>query len=231
MVRLVTGERAPVAPRDIDSPLRVLVVQGQEAGPGLDDLDLAAELEALNRARDSLDAAAKALVPPIEARAPGSAEFAGALSETKPTLLWLSGHATEDPPGFLLADGNWLSPRTLAAAVDDAAKTTGVVPLYVVLWACKTGRQERFAAPGAAPPFVQALANVGVSAVLATLGPLADDIAPRSCSCGPRGGGVGPAPRPRRRPRQGSAHGESAGWQRPGRLGLPGRLVRRSASR
>src|SRR5271165_5248375 len=107
MVRLVTGQRASVAPRDIGSPLRVLVVQGREAGPGLAGLDLAAELKALTRARDSLDATAKALVLPIEARAPGGAELASALSETKPTLLWLSGHATEDPPGFLLADGNW----------------------------------------------------------------------------------------------------------------------------
>ncbi|MBO3751109.1 CHAT domain-containing protein [Streptosporangiaceae bacterium NEAU-GS5] len=178
MVRLVTGQRASVSPRDIGSPLRVLVVQGREAGPGLASLDLAAELKALTAARDSLDAAAKALVAPIEAQAPGGAELADALSETKPTLLWLSGHATEDPPGFLLADGNWLSPGKLAAAVDDAAKISGVIPLYVVLWACNTGRRERFAAPGAAPPFIQALANVGVSAVLATLDPLADDIAP-----------------------------------------------------
>jgi hypothetical protein len=178
MVRLVTGRRAAVAPRDIGSPLRVLVVQGREAGPELAGLDLAAELEALVRARESLDAAAKGLVAPILARAPGSRELVGALSETQPTLLWLSGHATEDPPGFLLADGSWLTPSELAAAVKDAAQTNGVVPLYVVLWACKTGLRKRFTAPGAGPPFIEALANVGVSAALATLGPLADDIAP-----------------------------------------------------
>jgi len=178
MVRLVTGQRAFVASRDIGSPLRVLVVQGKAAGPGLGDLDLAAELEALTRARDSLDVAAKTLVAPIESRAPGGAELTSVLAETKPTLLWLSGHATESPPGFLLADGIWLTPRSLAAAVGAAARVSGVVPLYVVLWACKTGMRERFAAPGAAPPFIQALAGVGVSAVLATLGPLADDIAP-----------------------------------------------------
>jgi hypothetical protein len=177
MVRLVAGRRASVAPRDIGSPLRVLVVQGRAAGPDLPRLDLAAELNALTRARDSLDAGAKDLVPPIEARAPGGAELAGALSETKPTLLWLSGHATDHPPGFLLADQTWLSPDELAAAVRDAARASGVVPLYVVLWACKTGLRERFTAPGAAPPFIQALATVGVSAVLATLGPFADDIA------------------------------------------------------
>ena len=178
MVRLVAGQRASVAPRDTGNPLRVLVVQGQEVGPGLAGLDLAAELEALTRARDSLDTAVKALVPPIEARSPGGPELVSALTETKPTLLWLSGHATEDPPGFLLADGTWLSPVKLAAAVDEAAKANGIVPLYVVLWACKTGLRERFLVPGAAPPFVQALAEVGVSAVLATLAPLADDIAP-----------------------------------------------------
>lgn len=178
MVRLVKGQRVAVAPQDIGQPLRVLVVQGQEAGPGLDRLDLAAELKTLIQARESLDAAAMALVPPIELRTPGHAALVDVLSETKPTLLWLSGHATEKPPGFLLADGNWLSPKDLAACIGDAAKTSGVIPLYVVLWACKTGLTERFTAPGAAPPFIEALAHVGVSAVLATLGPLADDIAP-----------------------------------------------------
>ena len=178
MIRLVAGQRASVAPWEIGRPMRVLVVQGQAAGEGLDRLNLTAELNALRQARSRLDSAAKKLVPRIEARAPGDAELVGALSETKPTLLWLSGHARADPPGFLLADGSWLSPGCLASAVGDASKTSGVVPLYVVLWACKTGLAERFAAPGAAPPFIAELAKVGVSAVLATLGPLADDIAP-----------------------------------------------------
>ncbi|UVK35804.1 CHAT domain-containing protein (plasmid) [Mesorhizobium sp. AR10] len=178
MVRLVSGQSAAVAPQEIGAPLRVLVIQGQEVAAGLQGLDLAAELAALTLARSNLDAAAQRLVCPIDARAIGLTDLVATLVEVKPTILWLSGHATEDPAGFLLADGNWLNPCALAAAVGEAAQTSGNVPLYVVLWACKTGMNERFAAPRAAPPFVAALATTGVSAVLANLGPLADDIAP-----------------------------------------------------
>jgi CHAT domain-containing protein len=178
MLRLVPGRSAAVAPQDVGPPLRVLVIQGQEVAEELQRLDLAAEFAALAQARASLDAAAQVMVSPLEGRSVGVADLVSALIEVKPTILWLSGHATEDPAGFLLADGTWLRPEALAASIQDAAKTSGVVPLYVVLWACKTGLKERFAAPRAAPPFIAALAAVGVSAVLATLGPLADDIAP-----------------------------------------------------
>ena len=173
IVRLVSGQPGASSPREIGAPLRVLVVQGQEAAPGLQRLDLEAELAALTYARTNLDAAAQGLVCPIEARPIGQADLVAALAEIKPTLLWLSGHATEDPAGFLLADGNWLTPDALAAALCEAARISGVVPLYVVLWACKTGLNERFAAPGAASPFIRALVASGVSAALATLGPLA----------------------------------------------------------
>lgn len=178
MSRLLAGQKTPIAPQDLGKPLRVLVLQGQQSGPSLDGLDLEAELQALIKARNSLDAAVQALVPPIEARAASRAELVGLFAEIRPSLLWLSGHARNDPPGFLLADGNWMAPEELAAAIVEASKSSATVPLYVALWACRTGQAQRFVAPGAAPPFVQALARAGVSAVLATLGPLADDIAP-----------------------------------------------------
>ncbi|MBF0889761.1 MULTISPECIES: CHAT domain-containing protein [Gluconobacter] len=178
MVRLVLGEAKGVAPQEIGAPLRTMLLQGQEVAEGLQGLDLVAERTALEHARAQLDAAVQALVSPIETRQIGQADLVAALIEVKPTILWLSGHATADPPGFLLVDGHWLSPDDLAAAVKEAAQASGRVPLYVVLWACKTGLNPRFAAPRAAPPFVAALASVGVSAVLATLAPLADDIAP-----------------------------------------------------
>lgn len=178
MLRLVSGEAKGVAPQEIGAPLRTLLVQGQEVAEGLQGLDLDAERAALEQARTQLDAAVQALVSPIETRQIGQADLVAALIDVKPTILWLSGHATADPPGFLLADGHWLSPDDLAGAVKEAAQASGVVPLYVVLWACKTGLNPRFAAPRAAPPFVAALASVGVSAVLATVAPLADDIAP-----------------------------------------------------
>ncbi len=178
MSRLLAGQRAPAAPQEIGKPLRVLVLQGQQSGPGLDGLDLESELQALIKARNSLDAAVLAQVSPIEARPARRSELVDVLIETKPSILWLSGHATNEPPGFLLADGSWLTPDELAATIVEASKSSETVPLYVAMWACRTGQRERFVAPGAAPPFVRALAGAGVSAVLATLGPLADDIAP-----------------------------------------------------
>ena len=129
IVRLVSGQPGASSPREIGAPLRVLVVQGQEAAPGLQRLDLEAELAALTYARTNLDAAAQGLVCPIEARPIGQADLVAALAEIKPTLLWLSGHATEDPAGFLLADGNWLTPDALAAALCEAARISGVVSL------------------------------------------------------------------------------------------------------
>lgn len=178
MLRLVAEQSAAPVARDVGAPMRVLVLQGREGGEGLQDLDLAAELAALTKARSNLDAAAKKLVCPLDARPVDLADLVPALVEVKPTILWLSGHATEDPAGFLLVDGSWLRPDMLAASICEAAEKGGAVPLYVALWACKTGLNERFAAPRAAPPFIAALAGAGVSAVLATLGPLADDIAP-----------------------------------------------------
>lgn len=172
------GKGPPVqSPQDMDAPLRVMVLQGSETGEGLDRLDLAAELQGLLDARDSLDEATRSCVPPIAARQVGKADLVAELIATKPSLLWLSGHATNAPPGFLMADGSWLTPDDLAAAIKEASKTNHSVPLYVVLWACRTAAGERYAAPGAAPPFIAALADVGVAGMLATLAPLADDVA------------------------------------------------------
>jgi len=172
------GKGPPVqSPQDMDVPLRVMVLQGSETGEGLDRLDLAAELQGLLDARESLDEATRSRVPPIAPRQVGKADLVAELIATKPSLLWLSGHATNDPPGFLMADGSWLTPADLAAAIRESSETNRSVPLYVVLWACRTAAGERYAAPGAAPPFIEALADVGVAGMLATLAPLADDVA------------------------------------------------------
>ncbi|HYD37036.1 MAG TPA: CHAT domain-containing protein [Allosphingosinicella sp.] len=172
IVRRLSGSSAP-HPVEIGDQLRILVLQGSEGIGDLDRIDLAAELRELERARDMLDHAVQALVAPFAVGRPGQAEVAGLIAQARPNILWLSGHARADPPGFLLADGTWLTPEELAGAIGAGAAP----PLYVVLWACRTGQLQRHAAPRAAPPFIAALAEVGVAAVLATLGPLADDIA------------------------------------------------------
>jgi CHAT domain len=172
IVRRLSGPSAP-HPVEMGDQLRILVLQGSEGIGELDRIDLAAELRELERARATLDHAVQALVAPFALGRPGQAEFAGLIAHERPNILWLSGHARADPPAFLLSDGTWLTPEALAGAIGACV----TAPLYVVLWACRTGQLQRHAAPRAAPPFIAALAGVGVAAVLATLGPLADDVA------------------------------------------------------
>jgi tetratricopeptide (TPR) repeat protein len=158
--------------------LRILILQGRETGPGLGGLDLNRELAQLELARSELDCEVQTLVAPFAVRRPSKEELTDTLARARANVLWLSGHATSDPPQFLLDDGSWLTPDGLADSISQVVAGGGRPPLYVILWACRTGQSQRFAAPRAAPPFIAALAEVGVAAVLATLGPLADDVAP-----------------------------------------------------
>jgi tetratricopeptide (TPR) repeat protein len=177
LVRAVDGGARVVQLAVVGDALRVLVLQGAEEEDGLARLDLAAEFEALESARADLDRAARDSVAPIMRRSATRANLAQILAEGRANLLWFSGHGRADPPGLLLSDGHWLTPEELAEAVRAAATAGAAAPLYMVLWACRTGLLERFSAPRAAPPFVAALAEQGVAAVLTTQAPLADSFA------------------------------------------------------
>ena len=163
-----------VAPRE---PLRVLVLQGAPGGEGLDTLDLDSEFREVLASYEGLDAAARLVAERPVALSADRANLVRALAEFKPGVLWLSGHADRNPPRFLLADGTWLLPAELAAAIREASVKCESVPLYVVLWACRSAAPARFGTAGAAPPFVEALCREGVAAVLGTMAPLADDAA------------------------------------------------------
>lgn len=177
IIRQLDGDVEPVQPADLDRALVVLRPEGAEAAEGFSTLNLAAERHALEAAHAALDRSVReAVAVPITvpARLPILEE---ALIAHRPTVLWFSGHAIDDPPGLLLADGTWMKPADLASLLDRARTQSGCTPTYVVLWACQTGSAPPFGTPTLAPAFVRALTEAGIAAVLVAQAPLDDTVA------------------------------------------------------
>ncbi len=177
LIRETGTDAALLQPSELNDALTVLCIQGAASGPGLDTLDLAAEEAAIKSSYSALDFASRQVVTPPRAIAVTAASIESELLAHRPTILWFSGHARDNPAGLLLADGTWLSAEQLATCLRNARQRGGRTPLYVVLWACQTGSAPRFGLPTSAPRFVEALSDVGVAAVLATQAPLADTAA------------------------------------------------------
>lgn len=166
-VRRVGGYTDIPQKQEIGERLRILFLSGADDDPTYGDLDLDTELEQLEETREKLDKTVKCLIDPIVAEKPTTDNLVDLIKNAQANCIWFSGHARSDPPGLLLADKTWLTPEQFSKAIETAG---GPIPVYVALWACRTGQLEKFAAPRTAPPFIAALAQLGVSSVLATLG-------------------------------------------------------------
>lgn len=178
IVRQSASDTSPVHPSKLESALSVLCIQGAPTLAG-DTLDLDAELRALKSAYAALDFAVRqAVAPPIAVKGRFH-DLGSALLEYRPSVLWYSGHARDNPPGLLLDDGRWITPEDLVGILRAAKANGGRTALYVVLWACRTGSAPLFAEPTPAPAFVDALAAEGVAALLVSQAPLGDDVARR----------------------------------------------------
>jgi hypothetical protein len=180
IVRQTEDDTDPHHATELDAPMQVLCLHGAETGPNLGVLDLDAEFNALLSAYKGLDLAACGSIAEPRVAKVDQANLKSLLIEHRPSILWYSGHARADPPGLLLNDGHWLTPDEFAATLQEIVDEQGRTPLYVVLWACKTGNAERFSVPAAAPPFIDALARKGISGLLASQAPLSDKAARRT---------------------------------------------------
>jgi hypothetical protein len=176
LIRQTADDVAPIHPSKLESAMTVLCIQG-EPMLGVDTLDLEAEQRAIETAYRALDhGVVQAVAPPVTIKV-GASDLFPALLEHSPSVLWFSGHARSDPPGLLLGDGHWLEPRELVHILRSTRKEGGRTPLYVVLWACRTGSPPQFGGTTPAPAFVDALAAEGVAALLVSQAPLGDDVA------------------------------------------------------
>ncbi len=179
LIRQTAADTAPVHPAKLEESLTVLCVQGAALAAGLDTLDLAAELNALQSAYAALDFAVRQAVAPPKAVKGRLTELEATLLENRPTVLWFSGHARAEPPGLLLDDRQWLTPDAMARILRDVKAKGGRTPLYTVLWACQTGSAPVFGEPTPAPAFVEALSDEGVAALLVSQARLSDEVARR----------------------------------------------------
>jgi len=177
VIRQIEADDSLPQPSELSEPLGIVCLQGAAAGPGLDSLDLVAEFEAVKTAYANLDLGAREAVFPPTAVKASLDSLPAILVEHRPTVLWFSGHGRDNPAGLLLADNHWLTPAELGSAITSAAGQGGRTPLYVILWACRTGSAAPFAARGPAPEFVSALQELGVAAILASQAPLSDKAA------------------------------------------------------
>lgn len=174
LVRQIERDTMDHHPSELDDPLSILCLQGAADGPSLDRLDLEAEFKVLTAAYDALDLSVRhAISQPIMVK-PGFAELEAILLDCRPTVLWFSGHARPNPPGLLLNDGHWLTPEEFSNLLQQVQAKGGRTPLYIILLACETGSPGRFASPTAAPPFINALGEDGVAALLVSQTPLSD---------------------------------------------------------
>jgi tetratricopeptide (TPR) repeat protein len=179
LVRQTADNAATVHACEFEEPLQVLCLNGADSGDGLSKLDLDAEFCTLIAAYDGIDLTARTSISkPVRATAEKS-NLASLLLQHRPAVLWYSGHASSDPPGLLFHDNTWMTPDELAETIQEVSRKGGRIPLYVILWACKTASAERFAAPAAAPPFIDALAKIGVAALIGSQAPLSDAAAKR----------------------------------------------------
>jgi hypothetical protein len=172
-ISIVRGlPRGPATlPSRFDRPMSVLMVLGDDGSrTGRVRLDLRREADLLLNVYDSLpEAHRQSIVRPRYCQ-PTSIELANILKVDLPDVLFLSGHGSHDPPGFVLIDGSWLTPEQMGQFLESAPAQ----PIFVAFWACDTARGPKDSREAPGPPFYLALAKSGVAAVLAMQAPVTD---------------------------------------------------------
>lgn len=158
-------------PSTFDRPMSVLMVLGDDGSrTGRIPLDLKREAELLLNVYDSLpEAHRRSIVRPRYCQ-PTSAELANVLKVDLPDVLFLSGHGSSDPPGFILIDGSLLTPEQMGEFIAGAPAQ----PVFAAFWACDTARGPTDSREAPGPPFYLALAKSGVASVLAMQAPVTD---------------------------------------------------------
>ena len=170
IVRGLPGDPTTL-PSRFDRPMSVLVIKGDDGSlTGRARLELEREVALLLEAYDSLPTAHKRIMFRPQVCQPTLAEFPGLLAQA-PDVLWLSGHGSDNPPAFILADGSPLTPHGIGLAIASASAP----PAFAAFWACDTGRVPKDNREAPSPPFYEALLRNGVASVLVMQAPVTDN--------------------------------------------------------
>jgi hypothetical protein len=174
-VSIIRGlpDQPATLPSHFDRPMSVLIIKGDDGSQtGWDKLDLDRECNLLLDAYDRLPAAHHAVMRRPRIARPNSADIAALFqdAQTVPDVIFLSGHGTNNPPRFMLADGSALTPERLTQVIS----TTAIRPLFAAFWACDTARGPNDSREAPSPPFYAALLRSGVASLLAMQAPVSD---------------------------------------------------------
>jgi hypothetical protein len=162
-----------VLPSQFDRPMSTVLVKGDDGSrSGLNKLDLDREISLLLETYDRLPVSQQAAMTKPRVLQPTQSELRTLFQHehTVPDVIFLSGHGSNNPPAFILADGTSLTPELFAEIIS----ATRVRPMFVVFWACDTARDDDDVRTSPAPPFFGALLRSGISSLLAMQAPVTD---------------------------------------------------------
>jgi len=163
-----SGDSTPAAPSVFVEPLKILMLKGAPDGPGLDPLDLDAEVQTIQEAWDSLELNVQQCISRPQVAEAKQEDLSEILSTTTPHIIWFTGHGEAEPARLWFADRSWVDATSFASFITNSKHR----PLYVVLSACDTARPEAGGGPGSySPRLFQEMARIGTLSVLAMQSP------------------------------------------------------------
>lgn len=177
-ISIVRGlpEQPGTLPSQFNRSMSMLLIKGDDGSKsGWGELDLDGESALLLDAYDHLPESHRAAMSKPRVIQPTETELRTLFQDAQsvPDVIFLSGHGSNRPPAFILADGSSLTPESFAAMIS----ATAVRPMFVVFWACDTAREENDGRKSPSPPFFSSLLKCGVSSVLAMQAPVYDHAA------------------------------------------------------
>jgi hypothetical protein len=166
IARTLDQDTPTFAPSTFSEPLRTLILHGDNGQKYGARLDLTAESREIAGAWDDLEFELRDRIErPVVRAADSLATLEEHLRETKPHLIWFSGHGSKK--GVLLKNGVWLD----GVRFGNAISATGSGPRYAVLMACDTARKL---ARQLQPAVIRGLIGAGVLGVAAMQAPIGD---------------------------------------------------------
>jgi CHAT domain len=172
IVRGLANEPATL-PSRFDRPMSILLIKGDDGSKtGWARLNLDRESSLLLESYDRLPASHQAVMSRPRVMQPTESELQALFQNrhSVPDVIFLSGHGSNRPPAFILADGSLLTPDSLTGMLS----ATPVRPMFVVFWACDTARAENDSRESPSAPFFAALLRSGISSLLAMQAPVKD---------------------------------------------------------
>lgn len=158
-----------------DTPLRILIVTGDDGAKIGRPINLDAEVAELIKVWESLSAESRQRVErPIVEKGLHKDKLPEALRNHQPHIFWFSGHGESRKATKLLfasqSGDDWVTAAELGGLIRKASPRL----LYAIFWACETGTDGAAHEIPVSPSLFTELRRQGLSAILAMQSPIRD---------------------------------------------------------